>query len=617
MSHIISKFNDFSTTEGVITYLNGCTIDFNYDNAPMIYQSLVDIANFNNIHNDVVADLYTRSCLYTAKHENELSRESIVYHIVKILAEFNKQKVSLDKIEEMVEKSINSAEKKYGKRIEELFTKKDLDSILYVYNHLNLIDKVKLAGCKNFSDVVDFFKEKISEKNKKANSKKKKSSEDAEDDKDEDQAKSKTKDKKEASVKKAEPIKLIEVITPEEAAKIEAEAIDAEFTDVDDKDEKLDANTVVPMHVDNDMLSDILNRIQDDQSTLLPHVSRAIALGVLASVDAVTINDIMDDITKHGGDSTTDTATIEIVNSITANFSVLGAIIPGNPIVPIEDCVSKDALVKIAVKVTDLCSEKSIKEHLNSLVDKIRAYEYKVKDNDTSTPITPIVFSNTKLDTNTSNEVTESKKNEIKAAFGKLLKNTKYELKKNGELITMYLPGVIVNNSVGTLTIDPNVVIGDGINIIAASPLGGSTAFNVAKNRDIVKKLLENPNYIMTKDEYLRSRKGQFVNDELYSVVDMSGMSKYVGQMSKEQKDMFEKRLQTIFMTPNPFFATFGTIPRFRFSIFKNVNEFTLVSDDKVKVPFVANNVVPGCVITVSEKSYNVQYNNNAVSIQF
>jgi hypothetical protein len=70
-------------------------------------------------------------------------------------------------------------------------------------------------------------------------------------------------------------------------------------------------------------------------------------------------------------------------------------------------------------------------------------------------------------------------------------------------------------------------------------------------------------------------------------------------------------------MTPNPFFATFGTIPRFRFSIFKSINEFTLVSDDKVKVPFVANSVVPGCVITVSEKSYNVQYNNNAVSIQF
>jgi hypothetical protein len=307
-------------------------------------------------------------------------------------------------------------------------------------------------------------------------------------------------------------------------------------------------------------------------------------------------------------------AYFEIVNSITSQFSELGPLFASMPSTTVEECISKANLLKIATRIAELAVDNT--DQVNALIDKIKAYEYKAATTNNGEPISPVIFNNTKLNLDNT-EIVESQRKQVYDAFGKLLTNKPHVLKKFGELIELSLTDVLINNQPASLLIDPNIIIGDGYNIIAASPMGGTTAFNIARNRDIVKKLLVNPTYVMTAEEYQKSRKGQFVNDELYSVVDMTGMSKHMGQLSKDNKSSLENRLLKIFTTPNPFFTTFGTIPRFRFSIFKSINEFTLVSDDKVKVPFVANNVVPGCVITVSEKSYNVQYNNNAVSIQF
>ena len=53
-------------------------------------------------------------------------------------------------------------------------------------------------------------------------------------------------------------------------------------------------------------------------------------------------------------------------------------------------------------------------------------------------------------------------------------------------------------------------------------------------------------------------------------------------------------------------------------SIFKNINEFTLVSDDKVKVPLpTLNTVVPGCTIMVTKDSYTIFYNNQTAQLKF
>lgn len=598
MSHIIAQITDFGSKQAIIDYLNGCSIDFNKDNGSMLYSHLVDIAHYNDVPYSVIDDLYARSERHTAIHSEDWNEAILAEKLVTIIMDLNKS-LKFDTVVKSIKVIFSKLEKEFNMSISSLLNREKFEKVNIKFNELNWIDRMKLSS-KDTVFLFFFLTEKLFGSKKPDIEEIPKTDEVL------------TKEKADEIKRNAVDAQIVEEPKPTQQAKVEAPLVV-----VQEEDDKLDVNDILPKEIKADLMNDILDKIQIENTYIPWHVARATAAGILASLNLVNVTDVINDITNKNfetGQNMSD-AYFEIVNSITSQFSELGPLFASMPSTTVEECISKANLLKIATRIAELAVDNT--DQVNALIDKIKAYEYKTATTNNGEPISPVIFNNTKLNLDNT-EIVESQRKQVYDAFGKLLTNKPHTLKKFGELIELSLTDILINNQPASLLIDPNIIIGDGYNIIAASPMGGTTAFNIARNRDIVKKLLVNPTYVMTAEEYQKSRKGQFVNDELYSVVDMTGMSKHMGQLSKDNKSSLENRLLKIFTTPNPFFASFGIIPRFRFSIFKNINEFTLVSDDKVKVPLpTLNNVVPGCTIMVTKDSYTIFYNNQTAQLKF
>ena len=146
---------------------------------------------------------------------------------------------------------------------------------------------------------------------------------------------------------------------------------------------------------------------------------------------------------------------------------------------------------------------------------------------------------------------------------------------------------------------------GNGPNIILPSP-AGNIYVNHSK-KSILKKLFAQPGYQLTNEEFISLRSNEFTNSNIYRIIDMTKGQEIFRNMSKADFIKLGKKLSFIInwkYSPN--------IPmcRLRFEIFKSVDDFVLVSDEKCVCPIPEdcyNYIAPGIKFKVQGDTVSVQ----------
>lgn len=378
----------------------------------------------------------------------------------------------------------------------------------------------------------------------------------------------------------------------------------------------IDLNKLMPAPIPEDQYHDLMDQVQKSHPYIPWHVTRATVSALLNCIGRLSLESIFAEI-KAKNDQTGQEwypAYAEIINSITSAFSPLGPIVPGVKADELTDVISKDALLNIA---TSLDNQLGGDKDLERIIEKIRKYQ-SPQATESDVVKNPFVYVNGSA--TTSSVLPESTRKQVLKAFGDLLNNRTYNLESigNGNIIQLSFP-----DRQQAYWIDPSIIIGDGFNLYwqADSPI----MINISRNRDIIKKILDDPNYALTPEEYNRVRACQFKNDGLYDCLDMSGMSRNINGMNADTMFKFEEKLNKIFgIDPqtgafsNPVFQGYGKLFRFRFSKFKSINDFTLVSDEKVKSPVQGvNDILPGMTVLVYKNNYIVKYNEQSFQVNF
>lgn len=378
----------------------------------------------------------------------------------------------------------------------------------------------------------------------------------------------------------------------------------------------IDLNKLMPAPIPEDQYHDLMDQVQKSHPYIPWHVTRATVSALLNCIGRLSLESIFAEI-KAKNDQTGQEwypAYAEIINSITSAFSPLGPIVPGVKADELTDVISKDALLNIA---TGLDNQLGGDKDLERIIEKIRKYQ-SPQATESDVVKNPFVYVNGS--TTTSSVLPESTRKQVLKAFGDLLNNRTYDLESigNGNIIQLSFP-----DRQQAYWIDPSIIIGDGFNLYwqADSPI----MINISRNRDIIKKILDDPNYALTPEEYNRVRACQFKNDGLYDCLDMSGMSRNINGMNADTMFKFEEKLNKIFgIDPqtgafsNPVFQGYGKLFRFRFSKFKSIDDFTLVSDEKVKSPVQGvNDILPGMTVLVYKNNYIVKYNEQSFQVNF
>lgn len=390
-----------------------------------------------------------------------------------------------------------------------------------------------------------------------------------------------------------------------------------------------DIDVVYPKLINDDQYKDILRKEEIKYSALPWFISQGVTSGILYSAGKIGLNQMLAQIeesTMNHPETAVQfqmdglkTNMQDVINAITSTFSDGKPAFAGLPRIRIEEVCSKDYLNNIATDVFELTDhDKSVKR----IMKRIRKYQYKKAETNPEKPIDPVVQNRNTVNSE-SNALTFKK---IDEAFGSLLNGKHHTYAAFGNYVGMYIDGVIdPNGQPHPFLIDPNMIIGNGYCLLATASTTGTCLINIAEHRDIVKKIIENYNYILTDQEYANIKKGQFINEELYAILDMSGMSDNIKTMGDKDMKSLEDKLNHIFGVKNPVFLGLQFIPRFRFSVFKSINDFTLVSDSKVKTqceqlkqtsyPIMPDNDT--VTITVSEHNYVLTYRGNNVTMAF
>lgn len=390
-----------------------------------------------------------------------------------------------------------------------------------------------------------------------------------------------------------------------------------------------DIDVVYPKLINDDQYKDILRKEEIKYSALPWFISQGVTSGILYSAGKIGLNQMLAQIeesTMNHPETAVQfqmdglkTNMQDVINAITSTFSDGKPAFAGLPRIRIEEVCSRDYLNNIATDVFELTDhDKSVKR----IMKRIRKYQYKKAETNPEKPIDPVVQNRNTVESET-NALTFKK---IDEAFGDVLNGKHHTYCQYGNYIGMYIDGVIdPNGQPHPFLIDPNMIIGNGYCLLATASATGTCLINIAEHRDIVKKIIENYNYILTDQEYANIKKGQFINEELYAILDMSGMSDNIKTMGDKDMKSLEDKLNHIFGVKNPVFLGLQFIPRFRFSMFKSINDFTLVSDSKVKTqceqlkqtsyPIMPDNDT--VTITVSEHNYVLTYRGNNVTMSF
>ena len=204
---------------------------------------------------------------------------------------------------------------------------------------------------------------------------------------------------------------------------------------------------------------------------------------------------------------------------------------------------------------------------------------------------------------------TKSVLNKIKTELSKISGGIKIEVVANGDLAYATF---FYKNHMNHYFIDPNIVIGNGYNMFCNGPIPNDSILVNFKHKDILKKAIADPQYILTTDEILICQRDMFMNPNIYYRVDMFDVANFFGKLSGEDFNRLGKKLSAI-STIN--FAQFHLPddPRLRIKTFTNVDEFTLVSDNKTHSPLLdrhetASQIVYGLELKINEDEIDMIY---------
>lgn len=183
--------------------------------------------------------------------------------------------------------------------------------------------------------------------------------------------------------------------------------------------------------------------------------------------------------------------------------------------------------------------------------------------------------------------------NKIKTELSKISGGMKLEVVPTGDLCYATF---FFKDHTNSYYIDPNVVIGNGFNIFCNMPIPGESILVNFKHKDIIKKAIDDPSYILSTDEIMRCQKDMFMNTAIYYRIDMSDSAKFIGKLSKEDFNKLGKKLSAV-ATMN--YAQYGlpADPRLRINTFTSVDEFTLVSDTKTFSPLVDKHMTASQIV--------------------
>ena len=204
---------------------------------------------------------------------------------------------------------------------------------------------------------------------------------------------------------------------------------------------------------------------------------------------------------------------------------------------------------------------------------------------------------------------TKSVLNKIKTELSKISGGIKIEVVANGDLAYATF---FYKDHMNHYFIDPNIVIGNGYNMFCNTPIPNDSILVNFKHKDILKKAIADPQYILTTDEILICQRDMFMNPNIYYRIDMFDVAKFFGKLSGEDFNRLGKKLSAI-STIN--FALFHLPddPRLRIKTFTNVDEFTLVSDNKTHSPLLdrhetASQIVYGLELKINEDEIDMIY---------
>lgn len=204
---------------------------------------------------------------------------------------------------------------------------------------------------------------------------------------------------------------------------------------------------------------------------------------------------------------------------------------------------------------------------------------------------------------------TKSVLNKIKTELSKISGGVKIEVVANGDLAYATF---FYKDHMNHYFIDPNIVIGNGYNMFCNTPIPNDSILVNFKHKDILKKVIADPKYILTTDEILVCQRDMFMNPNIYYRIDMFDVAKFFGKLSGEDFNRLGKKLSAI-STIN--FAQFHLPddPRLRIKTFTNVDEFTLISDNKTHSPLLdrhetASQIVYGLELKINEDEIDMIY---------
>lgn len=205
-------------------------------------------------------------------------------------------------------------------------------------------------------------------------------------------------------------------------------------------------------------------------------------------------------------------------------------------------------------------------------------------------------------------EITEDTMNDIVRSFRPFLRHNNFQFNQNGGLVELW---VLTRVGDWSYKIDPGCVMGKGYCILANTPSNRPVWVSVECD-DIVQNIIDDPLYILSPEEIQVSQSVFFTNERIYDVIDMTGMSDYCMKISSEEYNKLGKKLSYIINIDK--ILVDNHLPRLRFSRFKSIDSFELVSDNKCLSPLygiTSNVILSGLSISVNGDNIEVTIGDN------
>ena len=216
---------------------------------------------------------------------------------------------------------------------------------------------------------------------------------------------------------------------------------------------------------------------------------------------------------------------------------------------------------------------------------------------------------------NISNELFAKLTSEFKDFFPKESKYNYYRNERGQIIIDLTTKEGIRNEYI----VDDGSVMGAN-KLYLLCNLDYDTIFVSTDHKDIIKKSLANKMYTLTKEEIDIVNKDYFENQSIYRYIDMSNTD-FLNKLSDEDKKILNNKLTFILNILSNQTMPGQDLPRLRFNNWDSVNEFCIISDNKVKSPLLVEGatssiLVNGLIFIVNGDTLTQKFNSSTVDIK-